>query len=108
MSSKKICTFCNNKGIPGPHNHTVRNWKIEGKPVICPELLANICSCCNNIGHTRQYCPLRQSSTSILPNNNTSNNASNNTSNYNNKLKRSVDNMIVEPKWPTAKFQKTM
>lgn len=92
MSSNKVCTFCINKGIPGPHNHTVRNWKIEGKPIICPELLANICSCCNTTGHTRQYCPLRQISTSHTL--------------TNNSLKRSTDNALAIPKWSASKFQK--
>lgn len=92
MSSNKICTFCINKGITGPHNHTVRNWKLEGKPIICPELLANICSCCNGTGHTRQYCPLRQSSTPSTV--------------INSSLKRSADNAILSPEWPTSKFQK--
>ncbi len=63
MESSKICRFCLKKGIPTPHNHTVRNWKLDGKPVICPELLANICPCCNQAGHTRQYCPLRLTNT---------------------------------------------
>jgi hypothetical protein len=59
MSSRKVCTFCLKKGIAPYHTHTVRNWKLTGKPIICPELLANICSCCGTSGHTRQYCPTR-------------------------------------------------
>jgi hypothetical protein len=63
MDSSKVCRFCVKKGIPLPHNHTVRNWKLAGKPIICPELLANICTSCSQAGHTRQYCPLRLTNT---------------------------------------------
>tara|TARA_Y100000591_G_scaffold311155_1_gene314261 strand:- start:1209 stop:1505 length:297 start_codon:yes stop_codon:yes gene_type:complete len=52
-----ICTFCKNKGIPGPHNHTVRHWTLPHKPIICPNLLNNICPICKTKGHTYQYCP---------------------------------------------------
>ena len=34
MNKKQICTFCTNKGIPGPHNHTVRLWTHPDKPII--------------------------------------------------------------------------
>jgi hypothetical protein len=54
-----ICTFCKNKGIQGPHNHTVRNWTLPNKPIICPNLLSNTCTFCKNNGHTRQYCNIR-------------------------------------------------
>ncbi len=56
-----LCTFCKNKGIPGPHNHTVRNWTLSDKPIICPQLLSTRCTFCNNIGHTQQYCSIKQS-----------------------------------------------
>ena len=52
-----ICTFCKNKGIPSPHNHTVRQWILPNKPIICPNLLNNICPLCKTKGHTSQYCP---------------------------------------------------
>ena len=26
MPNTMVCTFCKNKGVPTPHNHTVRNW----------------------------------------------------------------------------------
>ena len=56
-----LCTFCKNKGIPGPHNHTVRNWTLPEKPIICPHLLSTKCTFCNNIGHTKQYCSIKKS-----------------------------------------------
>ena len=59
MPNTMICTFCKNKGIPGPHNHTVRNWTLPHKPVICPHLLATQCTYCKLFGHTRQYCPVK-------------------------------------------------
>ena len=58
-----VCTFCKNKGIPGPHNHTVRNWTLINKPVICPHLLATQCTYCKLNGHTRQYCPMKHAET---------------------------------------------
>tara|TARA_Y100000591_G_scaffold247071_1_gene218145 strand:+ start:9387 stop:9665 length:279 start_codon:yes stop_codon:yes gene_type:complete len=61
MNKKQICTFCTNKGIPGPHNHTVRLWTHPDKPIICPMLLANQCPFCKIFGHTKQYCPARKS-----------------------------------------------
>ena len=59
MTSNMVCTFCRNKGIPTPHNHTVRNWTLPDKPIICPELLNSQCTYCKTNGHTRQYCPIR-------------------------------------------------
>jgi hypothetical protein len=59
MTTNMVCTFCKNKGIPSPHNHTVRNWTLSDKPVICPVLLATECTYCKTKGHTRQYCPIR-------------------------------------------------
>ena len=52
-----LCTFCHNKGIPPPHNHSVRHWILPNKPIICPELLSTKCSTCNLMGHTKLYCP---------------------------------------------------
>ena len=34
MNTNMVCTFCRNKGIPLPHNHTVRNWTLPDKPVV--------------------------------------------------------------------------
>ena len=65
MSSKKVCTFCTKKGIPSPHTHTVRNWKLADKPIICPELLATVCTYCQIAGHTRQYCSVRYNATTF-------------------------------------------
>ena len=90
MTSNKVCTFCLKKGITAPHNHTVRNWKLTGKPVICPELLANICTCCSAAGHTRQYCSSRLVNTSVPDNN----------------LKRSADNSIGVLERTAVKIQK--
>jgi len=56
-----ICTFCHNKGIPAPHNHTVRHWTMPNRPVICPELLATKCVNCSLMGHTVLYCPTKKS-----------------------------------------------
>tara|TARA_B100001093_G_C26737955_1_gene975318 strand:+ start:67 stop:330 length:264 start_codon:yes stop_codon:yes gene_type:complete len=61
MTDTKICTFCLNKGIRGPHNHTVRKWTEPGRPIICPNLLKNVCPVCKQTGHTKQYCPTLQS-----------------------------------------------
>ena len=81
-----VCTFCRNKGIPGPHNHTVRNWTLPDKPIICPQLLATQCTFCEVIGHTKQYCPLRhciiKNSIEIKIENN---------------LKRELENMEIKP-----------
>ncbi len=65
-----VCTFCKNKGIPTPHNHTVRNWTLSDKPVICPVLLATECTYCKTKGHTRQYCPIRNTIKNINNDNN--------------------------------------
>jgi len=56
-----ICTFCHNKGIPAPHNHTVRHWTMPNRPIICPELLSTKCINCNLMGHTVLYCPIKKS-----------------------------------------------
>jgi hypothetical protein len=56
-----ICTFCHNKGIPAPHNHTVRHWTMPNRPIICPELLSTKCINCNLMGHTVLYCPTKKS-----------------------------------------------
>ena len=66
-----VCTFCKNKGIPTPHNHTVRNWTLQDKPVICPVLLATECTYCKTKGHTRQYCPIRNTIKNIKHDNST-------------------------------------
>jgi hypothetical protein len=93
MTSNKVCTFCLKKGIAVPHNHTVRNWKLAGKPIICPELLATICTCCNIVGHTRQYCPSRLVNTMDV-------------SMTDNNLKRSADNSIGVLERTAIKIQK--
>ena len=95
MTSNKLCTFCLKKGIAPPHNHTVRNWKLDGKPIICPELLSNVCTCCNTVGHTRQYCPTRLVNTSTAPV-------------EDNNLKRlSTDDNLMNCEWTPNKIQKT-
>ena len=71
MTTNMVCTFCKNKGIPSPHNHTVRNWTLSDKPVICPVLLATECTYCKTKGHTRQYCPIRNTIKNINNNNTT-------------------------------------
>ena len=54
--NNKICKYCLNLGIELPHNHTIRNFSLPTKPLICPKLLANKCSYCHEIGHTKNYC----------------------------------------------------
>ena len=73
MSKSMICTFCVNKGIPGPHNHTVRLWTHPDKPIICPMLLSNQCPFCKMFGHTKQYCPARISINNAALNENKNN-----------------------------------
>ena len=68
-----ICTFCYNKGIPAPHNHSVRHWTLPNRPIICPELLATQCSNCNLMGHTRLYCPTKKDNTNTNTNTNNNN-----------------------------------
>ena len=63
MPNTMVCTFCKNKGIPTPHNHTVRNWTLPNKPIICPQLLSTQCTYCKLFGHTRQYCPVKHAET---------------------------------------------
>ena len=63
MTNTMVCTFCKNKGIPTPHNHTVRNWTLPNKPIICPQLLSTQCTYCKLFGHTRQYCPVKHAET---------------------------------------------
>jgi hypothetical protein len=82
-----FCTFCKNKGIQKNHNHTVRNFTLPDKPIICPVLLSTKCTFCKTLGHTRQYCPIR------IAINNNSYTISN--SNINN-LKRSNQTSITE------------
>ena len=56
MTSLKNCSFCLNKGITGPHDHTIRDFTAVGSPIICPELLNINCTYCKNKGHTVNYC----------------------------------------------------
>ena len=51
--SAPMCRFCKNAG------KTELNHFIKGKDsqVICPTLLANICTYCKQNGHTLKYCP---------------------------------------------------
>ena len=56
MNNTKFCLFCENKGIKGPHNHTLRDFKNKEKPITCPELLKNKCTYCHTFGHTKYYC----------------------------------------------------
>lgn len=56
MSNIKFCLFCENKGIKGPHDHNIRDFKKKDKPIICPELLKNKCTYCHSPGHTKFYC----------------------------------------------------
>jgi len=55
-STEKTCSFCRNKGIASPHNHTIRDFGKKGSPITCPELLNIECSYCKEKGHTVSYC----------------------------------------------------
>ena len=92
MTTNMVCTFCKNKGIPTPHNHTVRNWTLPDKPVICPVLLATECTYCKTKGHTRQYCPIRNTIKNINSDNSKNSDCDlkrlNNNSNINTKNKQ--------------------
>jgi len=70
MTTNMVCTFCKNKGIIPPHNHTVRNWTLPDKPIICPILLVTQCTYCKTNGHTRQYCPIRNTIKNVNCDNN--------------------------------------
>ena len=48
--------FCLNQNIPGPHDHTIRNFTIKGSPIMCPKLLSTECRYCHEVGHTKIYC----------------------------------------------------
>jgi hypothetical protein len=85
MSITMVCTFCKNKGILPPHNHTVRNWTLPDKPIICPQLLATQCTFCKINGHTKQYCPIRR----------TIKHSNKNEINSEDNLKRQLENIDV-------------
>jgi hypothetical protein len=87
-----ICTFCHNKGIPAPHNHTVRHWTMPNRPIICPELLSTKCVNCNLMGHTVLYCPTKKS------------NQTNNNDDEKNNKKRNFDFLDCSDK--KSKYQK--
>ena len=55
MSSTN-CSFCSNKGISGPHGHSIRDFTKKDKPITCPELLSITCNYCHENGHTVKYC----------------------------------------------------
>ena len=56
----RVCVFCTNMGIAGPHNHTIRDFSKKDAPVICPKLLSTKCTYCKRQGHTKKYCSLLQ------------------------------------------------
>jgi hypothetical protein len=88
-----ICTFCHNKGIPAPHNHTVRHWTMPNRPIICPELLSTKCVNCGLMGHTVLYCPTKKS-----------NQTNNNNNDEKNNKKRNFDFLDCSDK--KSKYQK--
>ena len=59
-SYNRLCVFCTKKGIPGPHNHTIRDFSKKNHPIICPQLLYTTCTYCKKQGHTKNYCQLLQ------------------------------------------------
>ena len=72
MTSLKTCSFCLNKGIKGPHDHTIRDFGLKDYPIICPELININCSYCKEKGHTVNYCNIlklkKQNRTAFVPN----------------------------------------
>tara|TARA_Y100000389_G_scaffold196211_1_gene228775 strand:- start:77 stop:496 length:420 start_codon:yes stop_codon:yes gene_type:complete len=61
----KVCIFCSNKGIPLPHNHTIRDFSKKSNPIICPQLLNITCNYCKKKGHTKNYCHLLEQKNKI-------------------------------------------
>tara|TARA_R110002074_G_scaffold358358_1_gene530680 strand:+ start:102 stop:611 length:510 start_codon:yes stop_codon:yes gene_type:complete len=58
MTKQMMCTFCRNKGIIPPHDHTIRDFTKKGSPIMCPELLTLQCKYCKEKGHTVNYCKI--------------------------------------------------
>ena len=61
---KLFCNFCHSCGIAGPHDHSLRDFSKPGKPITCSLLLTTKCQKCNELGHTKNYCPNGEKSTS--------------------------------------------
>jgi len=89
-----ICTFCYNKGIPAPHNHSVRHWTMQNRPIICPQLLSTQCTNCSLMGHTKLYCPTKK------------NNSEDNTDNREKNNKKRDLEALQQHEENTAKYQK--
>lgn len=60
-TTSKNCSFCSNKGIPGPHGHLIRDFTKANKPITCPQLLSIECGYCHEKGHTVKYCHVLKS-----------------------------------------------
>ena len=58
MTKLMMCSFCSNKGIIEPHNHTIRDFTKKGSPIMCPQLLHIQCKYCKEKGHTVKYCKI--------------------------------------------------
>jgi hypothetical protein len=58
MTKQMMCTFCRNKGIILPHDHSIRDFTKKGSPIICPQLLTLQCKYCKEKGHTVKYCKI--------------------------------------------------
>ena len=58
MTKLMMCSFCSNKGIVEPHNHTIRDFTKKGSPIMCPQLLRIQCNYCKEKGHTVKYCKI--------------------------------------------------
>jgi len=104
-----ICTFCYNKGIPAPHNHTVRHWTMPNRPIICPELLSTKCVNCNLMGHTVLYCPTKNTKLESPQQrkDNTAKNQKNNehSEHFKNNKKRELE-LLQQYEDNTPKYQK--
>ena len=65
-----FCNFCHGCGIQGPHDHSLRDFSKKGNPIICQKLLNTKCEDCNEMGHTKMYCPKKnQKKNQFLGNN---------------------------------------
>jgi len=63
-SGKKFCKVCKDSGKPEAEytSHFVRETHDIRSKVVCPTLLANECRYCGHLGHTIQFCKIRQES----------------------------------------------
>jgi len=94
--NNNCCNFCLNKGIPLPHNHTlkVNNNNNNNEEIICPLLLKTRCLYCSKKGHTIKYCPLKIKKNNKINYNKINNNKINNNKINNNKINNNKINIL--------------